>query len=315
MENQLAVQPTQQLLLKERVDVYIGQFLGSLDVKPVSRDTYRKALKRFSQWIVANNITSPTREDILAYKEALKSFNLSAMSISSYIVAVRRFFAYLEGLKIYPNVAKDIKGEKRPKGYLRDALTPVQVQRLLSLIPRDSLSNLRDYALINLLLHTGMRTIEAVMADAGDIRNKDGETVLWVLGKSRDSKDEFVVLTPEAYNPIVDYLSARGNAEPASPLFVSHARAVNNCRLTTRSIRAIVVRWLTQAGLHSDRISSHSLRHTAASTAFQNGADPVSVQQMLRHANINTTMIYVHNMNRIKNAAEKLVTYLPTSPI
>lgn len=310
MSDELIIPQPQTLSLRERVDDYISQFIASLDVKPASRDTYRKALKQFSLWIAANNVTSPTREDILHFKEALKAANLSAMSISSYLVAVRRFFAYLEGLKIYPDVAKDVKGEKRPKGYLRDGLSVIQVQRLLSTIPRAGLSNLRDFALVNLLVHTGMRTIEAVMADVGDLRAKDGEMVLWILGKSRDSKDEFVVLTQEAYGPIMDYLKVRGQPETSAPLFVSHSRAVKNERLTTRSIRGIVVRWLVEAGLHSARISSHSLRHTAASTAFQNGADPVSVQQMLRHANINTTMIYVHNMNRIKNAAEKHISFV-----
>ena len=57
---------------------------------------------------------------------------LSANRVNSYLVAVKRFFAYLEGIKKYPNITKDIKGVKQPKNHLREALTITQVKDLLA---------------------------------------------------------------------------------------------------------------------------------------------------------------------------------------
>lgn len=295
----------QQLSLHSFVD----DFIQSLDSSKSTKRTYKQALERFELWIAENNITSPQRGDILRYKDGLKADGLASLTVSAYLVAVRRFFAYLEGIKAYPNIAKDIKGMKRPKGFLKDTLTKTQVKRLLRTIQENGITSLRDFAIINLMLRTGIRTIEVVRADIGDLGTESGENVLRIWGKGRDEKDDFVLLTPDAYNPIMDYLKNRKQPEASKPLFVSHSnRSINN-RLTTRSIRRIVKRQLRKAGLDSRKLSAHSLRHTAATIALQNGADIVSIKDMLRHTNISTTMVYAHNVNRIEKGAEKFVSF------
>ena len=61
---------------------------------------------------------------------------------------------------------------------------------------------------------------------------------------------------------------------------------------------------MIQAGYNSDRLTAHSMRHTAGTLALLNGATPREVQQLLRHSNINTTMIYAHELDRARNNAE-----------
>jgi len=92
---------------------------------------------------------------------------------------------------------------------MKDPLTVDDVSGLLGSIDRSTIEGKRDYALINLLIRTGLRTIETIRADVGDIRQASGETVLSVQGKGRDEKDELVILTPPSLNPIREYLTAR----------------------------------------------------------------------------------------------------------
>lgn len=130
---------------------------------------------------------------------------------------------------------------------------------------------------------------------------------MWIQGKGRDTKDEFVLLTHESLAPIHDYLQARGRAEDKHPLFTSLSDRNRNQRLTTRTIREIVKHNLKGIGLDSERLTAHSLRHTAITLSLMGGATIQEAQALGRHSNINTTLIYAHNINRIAQAPERKI--------
>lgn len=282
------------------------EFIQSLDVSDRSRETYHAALNVFLAFLSTQAISVPTRQDILAYKGILVQRGLSAFTVSTYLVAVRQLFSWLEAEKVCPNIAATIKGLKRPQTHSKEILNTWQIHKLLG-FDRADISGLRDYAIINLMLRTGLRTIEVVRADVTDIGTEGAEIVLRIQGKGRDSKDAFVVLTDEAYQPIYDYLQARGVNE--GPIFLSHSDRTHGQRLSTRGLRDIICRRMQAAGVKTDKVSAHSLRHTTATLALMNGADVVGVRDMLRHQDLNTTMIYVRNLKRISNAAELYVKF------
>ena len=89
----------------------IEQYLASLDVKPRSKETYRKSLKQFMEFIKNRGPLQPVRADILAYKSHLMD-NYTACTVSSYLTAVKGLYTYLEAEKISPNIANGIKGSK-----------------------------------------------------------------------------------------------------------------------------------------------------------------------------------------------------------
>lgn len=287
----------------------IAAFIQSLDLKERSRETYRKALRSFADFLERNAFGAPAREHVLAYRADLLARGLSALSVSTYLTAVRRFFAYLEAEKLYPNIAAGIKGMKKARRFAKETLTAAQVRRLVDAIPRNDLVGLRDFALVNLMLRTGLRTVEVARADLGDIGTEGGALVLRVWGKGRDAKDAFVLLTDDAYNPLLDYTQARGAARPTDPLFVSHSDRSAGQRLALRSIRRIIQGRLQAAGLKTERVTAHSLRHTTATLALLGGADLVAVKDMLRHTDLNTTLVYVHTLNRVEKGAEKHVKF------
>lgn len=286
----------------------IRAFLDSQDIRPVSKEVYRKGLERFLSWLAGKGIAQPDRQAVLNFKTYLQEAGLTANTTNSYLIGVRRFFAYLEGIKAYPDVAKTIKGMKAPKGHLREAPTLAQAPEILSGIDTETITGKRDFAMINLMLRTGLRTIEVVRANVEDIRQVD-EVLLYVQGKGQDSKDEFVLLTPKAFQPILGYLKARGQGKPEDPLFASCSDRNSGGRLTTRTVRGVSKFYLRKIGLNKKQLSAHSFRHFFATQSLRAGAPLLQVQESMRHASIETTQHYLHNLDRIENAAEKSIEF------
>ena len=287
----------------------IDRYINSLDVRQRSKDTYRKGVIYFMQYLAQNNITTPKRSDVLNYKDELNS-KYTASTSSTYLTAVRNFFTWINAETGYPNIAAGIKNPKGNRnGHLKDALSVEQARTVLKTIKRDTLKDKRDYAIIQLLTLTGLRTIEVTRADIEDIRQIDGLKVLYVQGKGRDQKDEYVKLTGLVETALNEYLEARKETEKlngSKPLFVSNSKRNNGERITTRSVSRIAKQSLINAGLNSDRLTAHSFRHTAVTLALKGGASIRDVQQMARHANPLTTERYAHDLKRLTNSAEDM---------
>jgi len=282
-------------------------FLNAQDIRPSSQQTYRRSLQQFLRWLKQAGIDEPTRQGLLCYKRCLQTRGLSALTIASYLVAVRQFFAWTGEQRLYPNIADGLKGIRRPNGFRKDPLTADQVGDLLRYIDQDSLQGKRDFALLNLLVRTGLRTIEVVRANVGDMEPRGREVLLWVQGKGRDGKDEFVLLTQETHSPLSEYLSARGSLKATDPLFVSASHRNANERLTTRSVSRMVKGYLHQQGIASHRVTAHSLRHTAITLALVGGATLQEAQALGRHASVETALLYAHNLDRFHRAPERKV--------
>jgi len=287
----------------------IEDFLAAQDVRPTSKEVYRKGMERFISWSSSNRIQQPDRETILEFKKFMITLDLSANTINSYLVAVKQFFCYLERSRIYPDIAKGVKGVKQPKGHLREALTAAQVKEMLATIDTSTVQGKRDFSMINLMARTGLRTIEIVRADAGDIRKQVGEPLLFIQGKGRDSKDEFVILTNAALRPLKRYLRARGSNGQDPPLFVSLSDRNKGQRLTTKTVRALIKGYLRKVNIDSPKLCAHSLRHFFATQALKAGSPLLQVKEAMRHASIETTLKYLHNHERIENGAERFIDF------
>ena len=172
---------------------------------------------------------------------------------------------------------------------------------------QDTLQGKRDYAIFTLMVTCGLRTIEVSRADIKDLGIVGGSPVLYVQGKGREEKTEYVKLEEHVEGAIRDYLAERGKASPDAPLFVSLSNNSHEKRLTTRSISAIAKTAMQEAGYDSERLTAHSLRHTAVTISLLQGKDITEVQQFARHANINTTMIYNHALEKSRNSCSSAV--------
>jgi len=295
------------LRIKELVD----SFIQAQDVKQTSKNLYRRTLKQYFAWVDEKNylLSEITRTQLLEYKEDLLSSGLSILTVSSYITSVRRFYEWTEANKYYPNVAKGIKSPKRKQQFKKQPLLPSQAKELLNYYQDKAL---RDFAIVNLLLRTGLRTIEVVRANVEDLTYKGSQRVLLVHGKGRDEKDNFVILTDKTYQPIAEYLKTQ-KRNPSEPLFTSTSNNSKGARLTTRTISQIAKEGLRAIGLDERAFTAHSLRHTTAVNILRAGGSLETAQFTLRHANPATTQIYTATLEeerRLQNSGEALLDSL-----
>lgn len=277
-----------------------------IDASPKTVETYSKAIKRFLVYLNDNGINAPQRSDILAYREYLK-LSHKPTTVQSYIAAVKLFFQWTAQESIYPNIADRVKGAKLDAEHKKDYLTTKQVNRLLNNIDRSSLKGMRDYAMLSLMVTTGLRTISIIRANVEDIRTVGDDTALFYQGKGHEEKADYVKIAEPVEEAIRAYFKCRGNVNRDAPLFGSIANRNSGERMTTRSISRAVKEHLIEAGYDSDRLTAHSLRHTAATLNLLNGATVEETQQLLGHSNINTTLIYSHALERAKNDSERRI--------
>ena len=293
-------------------ETLLEAFLSAQDVKQSSRDNYRRTLRQFYAWLdrTGRSISSVSLSDTIAYKEDLLREGKSALTVSSYVTSLRSFYGWLEAHKLYPNIAKGLKLPKRKQQFRKQPLTTEQTREVLN---GGEGYSLRDYAILNLLLRTGLRTIEVIRANVEDITYKAGKRVLLVHGKGREERDNFVILTDKAYRPIENYLRSRGKVSPKEPLFTSNSNNSRGERLTTRSISAIAKQSLRAIGLDSREFTAHSFRHTTAVNILRAGGLLEDAQAVLRHSNPATTQIYtatIKEEQRLKTGAEQLLDSL-----
>ena len=294
----------------------IGRWMASLDLASGTKETYLSGFRAFCWFVRSTSLDFDelTRDDVKSFKEYLvDEKKLKPATVSGYLASVRSFYAYSEDNGI-ENIAHRVKGVTDSRSFKKEPLTPDQARRLLASVDRSTEKGLRDFAILNLMLRTGLRDIEIVRANCKDIQTKAGVDVLYVQGKGRASKDNFVVLTPKALSPIAAYLEKRGNVNELDPLFASVSSRNAGERLTVRSISRIAKSALRAIGIDDERYTAHSLRHTAITFSLLGGATERDAQQMARHANITTTMLYSHDIDRIKHAAEREIDNVLDQP-
>ena len=288
------------------VEAYLAQKdVGSKE----SKNTYRKALVQFFRWVDASGrtVSALTSADMVAFKDYCfeRRFNASK-TVSVYVAALRGFYAWAESEKLYPNIARGIRA-RHDDGHVKMHLTREETHAFLEWSRN---RGLRDYAMLNLMLRCGLRTVEVSRARICDIAVLEGTRILYIQGKGRKDRSRWVVLRDAAYGPIREYLSARSGAPVHAPLFVSRSNRSVGRALTTRAIQDICKRGLRAIGLDSHEYSAHSLRHTAGVRILNNGGSVSDVQEVLGHASIDTSRLYLRSAAaelRLSNPAERFL--------
>lgn len=275
------------LAVAENKNLYIDTFLNNIDTAETTREAYKKGLKKFFIFLSDNNIKSITQADIINYKNYLIKNN-KATTINLCITALKRFYKFLYNHYGIMDYTQELKTITLNREHKKDGLNIKQARELLT-----STDNLRDKAIIKLLLTGALRTIEIERANIEDLTIKGNNYILQIQGKGHEKKDDYIIITDSTYKAINEYLQTRKNKKPSDPLFTSNSHNNNNGRLTTRSIRRIIKNNLLNIGIDTPKITTHSLRHTAITQAIINGADLLQAQALARHKSPTTTQIYI----------------------
>lgn len=301
--NEIVIENSTQIILPAAdIDELYTRWLAYID-RPKSEQTYRNGIKSFLTYLAEHEITQPTRADILSWRDDLKE-KYRATTVQTYLCGVKPFFAWLADEGLYKDIAKGVHGLKLNRNHKKGYLSAEASRDVLVCIDTHTHRGKRDYAIMCLMLTTGLRTCEVVGANVSDLDIIGGQTVLHISGKGFDDNAAYVKIALPVEKAIRNYLQARG-ARHNEPLFTGAGNHTGeNGRLTTRSIRRIVKERLRAAGFESETLTAHSLRHTAGTLALKNGGKIEQVQQMLRHSNVTTTMIYMHDIEREGNNSE-----------
>ena len=274
--------------------------------------SYRNAIMQLADYLRGQSINplAASEPDISAWLDYLRA-NKAAATVQAYLVAVRLFYSFLHAQNYIVNnpcKAGDLSlkaGVKIKRDHKRDYLSVAKTQALIAAMPAQTEKDLRNRAIVGLMVTSGLRCIEVSKALYEDLRTAGDDDVLYILGKGHTEKDCFVKIAPDVMNMIRDYLKVRfKDTKPKDRdyLFVStsrnHAKLDKDDELSTQAIRAIAKTAFKAIGYDDRRHTAHSLRHTAATLMLRAGESLENVQTCLRHENIQTTLNYAHALKR-----------------
>lgn len=284
---------TNELNLKSNID----SFFSYIDVSNKTQVAYKDNIRLFCEYINWDN--KPTREQIVEYKEYLIK-NFKPTTVNARLIAVKQFFKWLSYERIYPNIAENIK--QVPVGNIDKNYPTVDEVKIII----KSIDNSYDLALFTLLITTGLRLKEVSNADIEDLKELHGENVLYVLGKGRVGKEEYVKIS----NSVLSNLKSHIGGKTSGAIFLSTSNNNRGERASTRALYNRVKAIYKKAGIDEKKFTVHALRGSFSVMAMENGASIYDVSKVLRHKDVHTTECYLRSLDRSKNKTEYLVSDL-----
>jgi site-specific recombinase XerD len=273
------------------------EFLEYLEIeKGRSVKTVENYDRYLARYLAFSKVTSPaklTEQSVREFRIHLNrqqgtSGTMKHKTQNYYMISLRAFLKFLRKRGIESLNPERIELAKVGARDL-DLISSDELGRLLNGPKGDSLSSLRDRAILELFFSTGLRVSELASINRDIDLSRDEYSI-----RGKGEKIRVVFLSPEAKAAIKRYLDKRGDIDDA--LFIQMRKASKNAkelRLTPRSIERLVKKYAIKAGI-TRKVTPHVLRHSFATDLLENGADLRSVQALLGHANIATTQVYTH---------------------
>lgn len=289
----------------------IADWIDFCDVQPVTQKTYNKAIQSFVFFLKGNEIEEPTRQDVINYREQLLADGYKVSTARLYLTVVKKFFRWLSSTMIYPNVADGVKLPAMPSDeHARDALTLEESRQVLSSFEGKNEKSLRDKCIMSLMICCGLRSVEVVRLDIGDIEKRRGQWFIRVHGKARAGKTDSVAISEPLKKMLDEYLSVRPKGRKGTPLFISTANRNRGCRIQTQTVSRLAKKTFAKVGIISERVTCHSCRHAAATLMLEAGVGIRQVQKILRHRSATTTEIYSHDIDAFNNHGVEILSKL-----
>lgn len=302
--------------MNHHIESLISQYLAEKDITTGTRELYQTILKQYTHYLNENQIVYAKTSDVMNYLEMIRKKGCSTRWIHHQITVLKGLYQYLsfnQNRLSLPeayafDIMKSIKNERIEKRLSKPILTTEQAKHLILYLKdnRKYIWHYRDYALIYLMITTGLRSIEVRRARIKDLKMMNGTQILYVHGKGRSSADEYVKISDGLSEAIKEYLIKRKDKNPY--LFVS--RSVRSTKPLTRTVfLGMFKRILRDSGLSDTGITPHSLRHTAATINLLRGGTLSSTKHLMRHKKIQTTLIYAHHLDKIHDDSENQIEH------
>jgi site-specific recombinase XerD len=241
--------------------------------------------------VTMDEVAAVTTKKVENYLFFLAKQGNGASTRSAKLSAISSFYRYLESKGyVESNPTERIE---RPKinDPLPKYLTAKEANQLLdTVLASPKINGTRDYCILALFLNCGLRLDELRSINVEDISSE--RKTLVVTGKG--SKQREVPLNDMVLGAVEDYLLVRKGEKIAGGEKALFTSRQTHKRLSREAIQKMVERRLQEAGLGGKHLSTHKLRHTAATLMHQAGSDIRVVQEVLGHASLSSTEIYTH---------------------
>lgn len=303
----------------------LRQFMAWLKYANIQNPT-RSDIVNYRQWLIAEHeaiALDPEAAQGWTYRTDASGnpvrISCRPNTAAQYMRSVCQFFRWTAANNLYPDIAANIHAPKVTHDtHRKDALT---IKEVLSIeesieaqaqqrtqaaqeaqkdtagrLQRSTEQGKRLYAMYLLAVNAGLRTVEISRANIKDLETKGGQTWLYIWGKGHTEPDQRKPIAPEVAAAVFEYLQSRTDKPTgSSPLFVSTGNRSGGKRIATTTISTMLKRAMQEAGYNSDRLTAHSLRHTAGTAVQELTGDIYTTQKYMRHSNPATTEIYLHN--------------------
>lgn len=291
----------QQSFTERLLDTYLLKF-----DRPATRRAYRSDLVDFfgTEEIALEQALDISFVQVNQYIASMESAGAKTATIRRRVAAIRGFFDWLEALgaidknPAHRQLIRKVKSV-RNKDRVLVVLTSEQANQLLTTARE---SSMRNHAMMATMLHCVLRRSEVAEMDVDHIR-LIGKYWIIDLPSTKGGADQYVKIPEHVVELIEEHKEHYGIA--SGPLWRSHSRRNPGGRLTPTSIYRIVRNTAVAAGL--PEIGAHTLRHTGCTLAIDNGASLQQVQTHARHKQIETTMVYVHQRDRLRDSAADFI--------
>jgi integrase/recombinase XerC len=270
----------------------IEQVFNGLDVTESTRADYKARIGMFLTFVGESGFN---RNSFLNYKRCLaQKTDFTVSTKNKYLASARVFVKELNRQGMLPaDITQNIKGFTQSKKHKKDGLSESDMSLLVENIQglSDTPKNNRLKAILGLLALQGLRQVEIIRLDVSDIDLV--AKVAFVLGKGRDDKEP-VDLHPETVRLIKDYLAS--NKIKSGALFQSQSNNSKNKRLTTRGLRQMIKKVLTNLGINK---STHGFRHYFTTKMIKSyKGDLLEVAGYTRHKSLEMLQVYFDKVKR-----------------
>lgn len=276
------------------IKLYVRYLRLERNLSPNTIEAYRNDLAHLEAFMMRNNLKleNVTLEQLHTFAASLHEYGITPRSQARVLSGVRSFFRFLVLDGVVENDPTELLEWPSLPEHLPVVLTLEEIDRIEDSIDLSKAEGARNRAIIEVLFSCGLRVSELVNMKLSDLYLED--RVLLVRGKG--NKERLVPVSNKAIADLKRWFFDRNlmKIKPGEDDYVFLNR--RGAHLTRTMILIMVKRQAEEAGIKKT-ISPHTFRHSFATALLQGGADLRSIQAMLGHENIDTTLVYTHISN------------------
>lgn len=306
-------QNAQIVAFPQQVMTVVNAYLQGLPSK-ATRTVYRQAIGAFAEFVGNVDLLAATRRDVEAYRAHLEAAGRKPATVAKVLSALNGFYDFgVDEGQLERNPAARARRPKVSDVSPRLALTANEVRTLVNAPDTNTLSGLRDRALLTCLALQGWRISEALGLQVGDLAEEGGHKVATIKGKG--NKVARVPLAAPTWAAIETWMTVA--SVTTGPVFIAVNKGdvvVHGAEISQQAAWKRLQGLAVQAGI-TRKVHPHLLRHTAVTEALKGGVALHLVQDFARHADPRTTRRYDSHRQSLANPATHVLASLLTGPV